>query len=61
MDYGKFIFLSALQGLIHHYLGSQRLAEKTLREAAKIDPNSHQTWYVYMHPGKIDSDVTIDE
>lgn len=35
-----------LQGLIYHYLGSQRLAEKTLRDAAKIDPNSHQTWYV---------------
>lgn len=34
-----------LQGLIYHYLGSQRLAEKTLRDAAKIDPNSHQTWY----------------
>ncbi|CAK9798302.1 Tetratricopeptide repeat protein 7B [Anthophora plagiata] len=32
-------------GLIYHYLGSQRLAEKTLRDAAKIDPNSHQTWY----------------
>lgn len=32
------------QGLIYHYLGSQRLAEKTLRDAAKIDPNSHQTW-----------------
>lgn len=37
------------QGLIYHYLGSQRLAEKTLRDAAKIDPNSHQTWY-YMAP-----------
>ncbi|KMQ92858.1 tetratricopeptide repeat protein 7b [Lasius niger] len=33
------------KGLIYHYLGSQRLAEKTLRDAAKIDPNSHQTWY----------------
>ncbi|KAG8035973.1 hypothetical protein G9C98_003100 [Cotesia typhae] len=32
-------------GLIYHYLGCQRLAEKTLRDAAKIDPNSHQTWY----------------
>lgn len=21
------------------------MAEKTLRDAAKIDPNSHQTWY----------------
>lgn len=32
-------------GLIYHYLGCQRLAEKTLRDAAKIDPNSHLTWY----------------
>lgn len=32
------------QGLIYHYLGSQRLAEKTLRDAARIDPTSHQTW-----------------
>lgn len=23
------------------------MAEKTLRDAAKIDPNSHQTWYKY--------------
>lgn len=33
------------QGLVYHYLGCQRLAEKTLRDAAKINPNSHQTWY----------------
>jgi len=32
------------QGLIYHYLGSHRLAEKMLRDAARIDPNSHQTW-----------------
>lgn len=38
-------YIVYLQGLIYHYLGSQRLAEKTLRDAAKIDPNSHQTWY----------------
>jgi len=31
-------------GLIYHYLGSHRLAEKMLRDAARIDPNSHQTW-----------------
>lgn len=33
-------------GLIYHYLGSQRVAETTLRDACKIDPTSHQTWYV---------------
>lgn len=32
-------------GLIYHYLGSQRLAEKVLRDAAKMDPTCHQTWY----------------
>lgn len=34
------------QGLIYHYLASHRLAEKTLRDAARIDPASHQTWWV---------------
>lgn len=32
-------------GLVYHYLGQQRLAETTLRDAAKIDPMSHMTWY----------------
>lgn len=32
-------------GMIYHYLGSQRLAEKVLRDAAQMDPTSHQTWY----------------
>ncbi|XP_008468236.1 tetratricopeptide repeat protein 7B-like [Diaphorina citri] len=30
---------------MYHYLGNQRLAEKTLRDAAKIDPHSPLTWY----------------
>jgi hypothetical protein len=50
--YGRGMIVSVLycfnfmyqQGLIYHYLGSHRLAEKTLREAARIDPASHQTW-----------------
>ncbi|XP_017770735.1 PREDICTED: tetratricopeptide repeat protein 7B [Nicrophorus vespilloides] len=32
-------------GLVYHYLGLQGLAETTLREAAKIDPSNHITWY----------------
>lgn len=32
-------------GLVYHYLGLQGLAEMTLREAAKIEPNNHITWY----------------
>lgn len=31
-------------GLVYHYLGLQGLAETTLREAAKIEPNNHVTW-----------------
>lgn len=31
---------------MYHYLGSHRLAEKTLRDAAKINPHSPETWYV---------------
>lgn len=31
---------------MYHYLGSHRLAEKTLRDAAKINPYSPETWYV---------------
>lgn len=34
-------------GLVYHYLGLQGLAETTLREAAKIEPNNHITWYGY--------------
>lgn len=30
---------------MYHYLGNHRLAEKTLREAAKIDPHAPTTWY----------------
>lgn len=29
---------------MYHYLGSDRLAEKTLRDAAKINPYSPETW-----------------
>ncbi|KAG5883176.1 hypothetical protein JTB14_018193 [Gonioctena quinquepunctata] len=32
-------------GLVYHYLGLQGLAETTLREAAKIEPRNHVTWY----------------
>ncbi|CAH1986367.1 unnamed protein product [Acanthoscelides obtectus] len=32
-------------GLVYHYLGLQGLAETTLREAAKIEPKNHVTWY----------------
>lgn len=32
-------------GLMYHYLGNQKLAEKILRFAAKLDPWSSQTWY----------------
>ncbi|CAH0553551.1 unnamed protein product [Brassicogethes aeneus] len=32
-------------GLVYHYLGLQGLAETTLREAAKIEPKNHITWY----------------
>lgn len=32
-------------GLCHHHLGSQRLAEKILKDSAKIEPNNHTTWY----------------
>lgn len=32
-------------GLVYHYLGLQGLAEMTLREAARIDPQNHVTWY----------------
>lgn len=35
-----------LQGLMYHYLGSHRLAEKTLRDAAKINPCAPETWYM---------------
>lgn len=30
---------------MYHYLGSHRLAEKTLRDAARIDPHAPNTWY----------------
>lgn len=33
-------------GLVYHYMGLQGLAETTLREAARIDPLNHITWYV---------------
>ncbi|CAB0019312.1 unnamed protein product [Nesidiocoris tenuis] len=32
-------------GLMYHYLGNQRMAEKTLRDAARIDPYSPTTWF----------------
>lgn len=32
---------------MHHYLNNQRLAEKILRYAAKLDPWSSETWYVF--------------
>ncbi|XP_057668469.1 tetratricopeptide repeat protein 7B [Diorhabda carinulata] len=32
-------------GLVYHYLDFQGLAETTLREAAKIEPKNHITWY----------------
>lgn len=32
------------QGLMYHYLNNQRLAEKILRYAAKLDPWSSETW-----------------
>lgn len=31
-------------GQAHHILGEQRLAEKTLKDAAKIDPNCPNIW-----------------
>lgn len=31
--------------MVYHYLGWHRLAEKTLRDAAKIDPVAYLTWY----------------
>lgn len=39
--------VSSLQqlGLVYHYLDLQGLAETTLREAAKIEPKNHVTWY----------------
>ncbi|XP_044761836.1 tetratricopeptide repeat protein 7B [Coccinella septempunctata] len=39
--------VSSLQqlGLIYHHLELQGLAETTLREAAKIEPKNHVTWY----------------
>lgn len=43
--YSNFI----IQGLMYHYLGSDRLAEKTLRDAAKINPYAPETWYVHFH------------
>ena len=41
----KGIFFNIEQGLVYHYLGSHRIAEKTLRDAARIDPTAHLTWY----------------
>lgn len=32
-------------GLMHHRLGCQKSAEKTLRDAAKLEPRAHLTWY----------------
>lgn len=29
---------------MYHYLGNQRMAEKVLRDAARIDPHSPKTW-----------------
>ncbi|XP_063224947.1 tetratricopeptide repeat protein 7B [Bacillus rossius redtenbacheri] len=39
--------LKSLQhlGLIYNYLGCHRLAEKILKDAAKMDPSEHHTWY----------------
>jgi tetratricopeptide repeat protein 7 len=31
-------------GEAHHLLGEPRLAEKTLKDAVKIDPNSPEIW-----------------
>lgn len=31
---------------MYYYLGSHRLAEKTLRDAAKINPYAPETWFV---------------
>ncbi|KAJ8973295.1 hypothetical protein NQ317_008171 [Molorchus minor] len=36
-------------GLVYHYLGLQGLAETTLRDAAKIEPKNHITWYVVLY------------
>ena len=30
---------------MNHYLGWQRLAEKILRDAARIDPKDYLTWF----------------
>lgn len=34
---------------MYYYLGSPRLAEKTLRDAAKINPYAPETWYVNLN------------
>lgn len=34
---------------MYYYLGSHRLAEKTLRDAAKINPYAPETWYVNLN------------
>jgi hypothetical protein len=48
MDFNILYFIFLIQGLMYHYLGSHRLAEKTLRDAAKINPYSPETWYVWV-------------
>jgi len=38
---------SSLQhlGIVFHHLGSHRLAEKTLRDAVRLDPTAENSWY----------------
>jgi len=31
--------------MVFHYLGSHQLAEKTLRDAVRIDPMAENSWY----------------
>ena len=37
-----------LQGVVLHYLGDDKLAEKILRDAINADPTSHASWWVIM-------------
>lgn len=50
------LHVKALQylGLVYHNLGSNHLAEKTLRDAVTIDPMSHQSWF---NMGKVLQDM----
>ena len=48
MMYVFISFISCLyfqfQGVVYHYLGSERLSEKTLLDAIKVDPLDHHSW-----------------